>query len=548
METAIRWSATSTVEEQRFLLVDVTGRSFRHCRVESYDGKDLRYETISINRNVPAFRAFDWSLHNENILGVGEWSGSATLFKLDDEQSSPLSLPVKSQRPVNAVAFAKTGLLAVGLERVRNDSSLNVWDVEHRVLASPSPFPSPRRTSMEPARKYASFEGITSIKFFQDQPHTLVAGVKGACIRLYDLRDHTGNPIIQYPTTSVHNIGIDPLDENYFASAGAQKDTTIHIWDRRAGPSSSAASLGSGSGYNAQPGPVLEFGRAFEALTPATQPQIWSLRYCRGHRGYLGALASNGDFQIFETKQAYTSGVKEIDPGNWANNGQVSIQPRLRTERIHHVAPVLNDQRHHRDDIVHIVAFDFTNLAGPKGRPSALRIRSDKRIEVYELPGRPPAFALSSKGQLVGCKMGHRVQSSTQEDIFAQVGLLYIRPPKGDSPTKVMIDLGRHGEPAVPSGDLVRKQHPTQEGIQRLSSREQHERSFETCYIYQVSTVEGALATMNVNRHRCVHGYLFDCQKNMDIVADDPWLQDMWEWISSKFGTSSYVVRSQTND
>lgn len=538
METAIRWSTESTVEQQQFLLADVTGRSFRHCRVESFDGKNIQYDTISINRNVPAFRAFDWSPHDENLLGVGEWSGSASVLRIDDEQSSPLSLPAKSQRPVNAVAFAKIGLLVVGLERVRNDTSLNIWDIEHRLLASTSPLPSPRNTFLEPIRKYASSEGITSTKVFCHQPDTVLAGVKGACIRIYDLRENTGNPIIQWPTTSIHNIAIDPMDENYFASTGAQKDTTIHIWDRRAGPASSAASSGSiaGSGHNAQSGPVLEYRRAFEASSPPAQPQIWSLRYCRGQRGYLGALASNGDLEVFETKHAHASGVNEHEQSNWANDSQVSIRTTLRTERIHHIVPALNNQKYRQEDTPRIVAFDFTNLAGPKGRPCALTVRSDTRVEVHELQGRPAVFALSPKGQLIGSGMASTLQTpkATQGDILAQAGLYHAQPSLGQHPPKPTDAAERADGPIILNGDGAHKEHSTIEETARSSSREKHEQWFENRYLHQIPSVEKALANLNLSRRRCAQGYLFDCRKNMDIAAEDPWLQDMWRWIDSE--------------
>ncbi|KAL8644899.1 MAG: hypothetical protein Q9210_007012, partial [Variospora velana] len=528
METAIRWSSRSTVEEQHFLLVNIAEPTFIHCRVESYDGGELKYDTISTKGNVPTFRAFDWSSHDESILAVGEWSGSATVLKLDGEQSSPLSLPVKSQRPVNAVSFAKTGLLAVGLERVRNDSSLHIWDVEHRVLASSS---SPRRTSLEPVRKYASSEGITSTEYFQHQPDTLVAGVKGACIRLYDLRENTGNPINQFPTTSVHNISIDPLNENYFASTGTQKDTTIHIWDRRVGSLSSAACLGSGSGQNAQSGPVIEYRRAFELPTSSALPYIRSLRYCRGESGYLGALASNGDFKVFETKQTYGSRTNELDQSISMNHGQSSVQSKLRTERVHHFAPAADNQRYHRVDIPHIVAFDFTNLAGPKGRPSALAVHSDRSIGVYELQGRPPACALSTAGHLIGSAIayGPKAGLSTQDDVFTSAGLLHVMPSTKSPVEKPSTASERLDEPTTPRKELVQKQ--CHERKERPSSRENHEQWFEDYYLYRIDTVGTALATLDVSRRRCVQGYLFDCQKNMSLNAEDPWLRDMWEWI-----------------
>lgn len=36
----------------------------------------------------------------------------------------------------------------------------------------------------------------------------------------------------------------------------------------------------------------------------------------------------------------------------------------------------------------------------------------------------------------------------------------------------------------------------------------------------------------DVIRCRCEEGYLFDCRKNITIVADDPWLQDVWDWVA----------------
>lgn len=31
---------------------------------------------------------------------------------------------------------------------------------------------------------------------------------------------------------------------------------------------------------------------------------------------------------------------------------------------------------------------------------------------------------------------------------------------------------------------------------------------------------------------RAKEHYLFDCARNREIVADDPWLQDLWDWIA----------------
>ncbi|KAL8723517.1 MAG: hypothetical protein Q9181_007268 [Wetmoreana brouardii] len=537
METAVRWSPSSTVEEQRFLLVDVTGCSFRHCQLESYDGKDLKYETLSRNNKVPNFRAFDWSPHNEHIFAVGEWSGLVTVLRLDDEQTSPVSLPVRQQRHCNAVAFAKTGLLAVGLERVRADFCLNVWDVEHRLLTNTSPISSPGRSFCEPVRKFASSEGITSIKFFHGQPDTLVTGVKGACIRLYDLRDHAGNPALQFLTTSVHNLSIDPLDENYFASAGTQKDTTIQIWDRRYGDLSTAASLGSSTADNAHSGCVLEYKKTFEGSAQVVPPSIWSLRYCRGQSGYLGALSSNGEFKVFETREAVSPEPDGIhDQGSWVQNEQVPTEQQLRMKRVHHVEPTADNVKLSRREFARIVAFDFTNLAGPKGMPSAITLRGDKSIGIYELKGLPPVFAISSAGRLVSSRIDDRgrTKDAGTDGILTQVGLSFVQPALGDDSSNGAAHFETPDGRRKPAEVIKSKSNHSADRNERFSSRENHEHWFENQHFHQGSNIGIALAAMTESRRRCVQGYLFDYETNMGIVADDPWLQDMWDWIGSK--------------
>ena len=184
MESAIRWSPSSTAAEQRFLSVDVAGKAFRLCRVAGFDGGKVQHEVISTLANTPPFRAFDWSTSNENLIAVGQSSGEATILRLDADPKESLSFPVRNQRYCNAVAFSTHGLVASGLDRVRNDFCLNIWDVNQRL----GPSGGSTRGFPEPLRKLASSEPITSIKFFRDHPDTLVTGVKGQFVRIYDLR------------------------------------------------------------------------------------------------------------------------------------------------------------------------------------------------------------------------------------------------------------------------------------------------------------------------------------------------------------------------
>lgn len=543
METAIRWSPSSTTSEQCFLIADVNGRTFRHYRIESYDGNRIRYETISTHHTVPAFRAFDWSPNDEAIVAVGQWSGEATVIRLDDQLQS-LSLPIKHQRLCNAVTFNRTGLLATGLERVRNDFCLNVWDISQRPLIRPSPGTASGRQSFDPIRKLASSEAITSIKFFPNQPDVLVCGVKGVSIRIYDIRDHTGNPSLQFQTSCVHNIAIDPLDENYFASAGPLKDTTIHIFDRRLSPTSTATNLGSGLVNNTQHGQILEFKKAFENTKSSLQANIWSLRYCKGQSGCLAALASTGDYRIFETKKEHAAEERNAKgPHNLTVNETTQAQ-KIFVRRIHHVEHSFDDRIHGRPENKRIVSFDFTNLAGFRGRPCAITVRGDQKIEIYEFKERPSALSISPMGSLV---IGRADYTSKTKPVADEVPLTAVVNMISASHVGSIASLIKETRNKIKSVSLPKEKRSFKgakleprisesdsAGNVHLSSREAHQALHDFKHPVSRLSVEETLRFSTISRRRCAEGYLFNHNKNIEVVSDDPWLQDFWHWIGCR--------------
>lgn len=508
METAIRWSSTSNLSQQRFLLADVNGRTFKHCQVDVHDGKDIHYEVLSTHRKVPPFRAYDWSSHDENLVAVGQWSGEATILRLDDE-ARQVQLPIKHQRLCNAVTFSPVGLLATGLERVRNDFCLNIWDIERGPITSSSPS-SPRtpssRNAFEPMRKFASSEGIASIKFFS-QPDTLVTGVKATSLRIYDLREHTGNPTLQFHTGCVHNIAIDPLDENYFASAAPGKDSTIQIWDRRAGSYSATSTLASGPQYSQQ-APALEFSKAFAGSQSSSQGTIWSLRFCKGQRGCLGALASTGDFKVFQMQKQYLA--SEGHDYNSQEGEQSAIPGLINTKRIWHIEKASADGANKDQESDLTVSFDFTHLGGPHGKPCAIVLRADHTVGLRELESPPPAMSLSLSGTLA---IGKRPSFSYDQE-----------QSKDDRYLTNLMDMKFSSDASISDDSYQKSVRNAQ-----LSSRGAHE---HLTIPRAGMDFESALSLSNVIQRRCIEGYLFNCTRNAQIVSDDPWLQDMWTWIA----------------
>lgn len=549
METAIRWSESSTLSEQRFLIADVNGRSFKRYKVNKYDGTKLQHEVLSTYGKVPPFRAFDWAPHDERLAAVGQWSGEVIILRIDDSVAN-ISLPAKHQRLCNAVAFSRTGLLAAGLERVRNDFSLNIWDVNQRFPAITSPGGRSSKGFIEPYRKFASSEAISSIKFYSAQPEVLVAGIKGRGIRIHDLRENTGTPSLHFQTSCVHNIAIDPLDENYFACAGVPKDTTIQIWDLRHGSPYTAASLGSGSDLSTPAeGPVLEYKEVFNTANVSTEvpvdptgvmiSSIWSLRYCKGKSGCLGALASNGELKVFETKHEYSLQMKHREPGPQPDYDVPSKNERsILTKRIHHVELAWDDKRKGRPERERIVAFDFTNLAGSKGAPCAIALRGDHSVGVVELSGAASALAVSPFGNIVVSKndSSDSASATSPEVRFLRNTIRRLKPKKGGEVADSLISIrGKEGgSKARQATDTACTNGRAALAWKSRSSRESHEQLLKNGALDTKLDIEEALALFTVARRRGLEGYLFDCKKNINILRDDRWLQRLWVWIDRR--------------
>jgi hypothetical protein len=321
------------------------------------------------------------------------------------------------------------------------------------------------------------------------------------------------------------------------------KDTTIHIFDRRSGPSSTAAVLGAGSAQSTQQGPILEFKKAFEAMGSSMQPNIWSLRYCKGQSGCLAALASTGDYKIFETKKEYTpKGVRVEGPSQPAKDHQdyfsASAQ-RIFAQRIHHVEHAFDYPKHTRSEKKRIVSFDFTNLAGCEGRPCAVTLRGDQTIEIYELRAPSRDVSISPMGSLAisRARPMRNMELAITDRIPLPVFVRLISPSEDTSVAESMRDArARLTENRAGQGIRLprrMKNHSREDTIEKghLSSREAH----EALHTFQPGDVkldmQSALSLFTVYRRRAAEGYLVDCSRNMEIVSDDPWLQDLWAWI-----------------
>lgn len=193
----VKWSPNPSVDSFVHLnlqhrvvqLYEPTG----HARKGRFD-----YDKLSRHDDFPPLTTYDWSPTNPGLLAVGTGSGVVNLLRIDDGSNAYLELGLKMTRTCQAVAFNTTGLLAVGLDRVRMDQSLHIWDV-NRLSSETSAkgFPHGLSGLVDPKYRLEPSVSVSSIKFFEDSPQTLVVGIKGQGLRIHDLRGSFSHTILQ---------------------------------------------------------------------------------------------------------------------------------------------------------------------------------------------------------------------------------------------------------------------------------------------------------------------------------------------------------------
>lgn len=285
------------------------------------------------------------------------------------------------------------------------------------------------------------------------------------------------------PTRHVHLISLDPLDENYFASAGPASENVLSVWDKRRLPSNNYSTAAVPSSTPA----VLEVQ---SVLPHSFHPGIWSLRYSGYRRGAFAVLSAGGLVRLFETSQS---------------QAQEAVGGPLFVKHSHN----LNASSAHQspNPITRAIAFDHACPGGLRSRDSVLTITQNHQLQVLDVPSTPAVVEISALGEVAF--VGGPVATTCASN-----------------------NLQCHGTPPLQDSDEKTNERTQMTGrLAGLSSRERHERFQNARLNASDPSLVDALKTIDLQRQRCLRGYLFDCQKNMDIVKDDPWLVELWETI-----------------
>jgi hypothetical protein len=488
MEAAIRWSPHSTQRDPRFLIIDVAGNRLRLCQIDDFSGSKVNYRQICIRDKLPNYTAFDWSKKDASVVGIGSASGEAHIVQLDPDKPDGdfvHAFPIRHQRKCNSIAFSHNNLLATGLDRVRNDVCLNIYDLNDARFTSKD----------EPYKKLASSEAISSIKFFKQQPDMLIAGVSRQYVRIYDLRDSNNMGVAQFQTKQVHNIAIDPLDENYFLSAGTAGDPTVTVWDQR------FVKQRSNSGDNTSGGAILEFKPVVDTSHSAS---IWSLRYSGIKRGTFGVLANTGELKVIEMAQhshRLESLKTTADPSlarAWSS--------QYYTKASHYLNYPWYHKDHRQNEKDRVIAFDFMTAESPLSGECALALHSNRDVEVLKVPAPAPRINVSALEEIYKDRTCIARPGSRQGTVAEDLNIIQNRV------------MGEKHSQDLP----LPEQH---------SSAQNHEDQIKLAYPDVKIPLTDYLSVLQTPKRRCQEGYSLGCAQNKTVVANDPWLADIWTFV-----------------
>lgn len=409
----IKWSPNAHFDS--FLHINLTHRIIQlyeptgHARTGRFD-----WRKSAKHDDVPPLTTYDWSPSIPGLVAVGTSTGVVNLLRVDDGSNAYLELNLKMSRTCQAVAFSTIGKLAVGLERVRNDNSLYIWDVNRlsSLDSTSHGFPVDMAPFSEPSERLEASVSVSSVKFFEDNPNLLVAGIKGQGLRIHDLRDRPHGSTISMQTKCCNNLAIDYADPNYFASS-ALDHPGVMVWDRRA----TSRSVASHSYLEAVDqddvpwGGALRLNRAMQMETdPASMDShssfIRSLRFCRDRAGMLAILSRTGQLKVLSTKNEFSE--RDMTFG--------SSPELLEVTKSHEMDPHYADTSRKNDKIV---SFDWVTMSSPAIRPRLLVLRANGAFEILE----KPSFTAEYPYKLIPWQAPHRglEGSSFRRPFLAQI-------------------------------------------------------------------------------------------------------------------------------
>jgi hypothetical protein len=313
----------------------------------------------------------------------------------------------------------------------------------------------------------------------------------------------------------VHNIAIDPMDENYFLSAGTTGDPTVTVWDQR------FVKQRSTSNDAANAGAVLEFKPIVDNSHSAS---IWSLRYSGTKRGVFGVLANTGEFKVIELAQhthRLSQNTKTPSSPAWSS-------PHY-TKASHNLRYPSHDKEHHQSEKERVVAYDFMTVGSPLSGQCALALLPNREVEVFKVPPPAPRINVSALEEIY--KDRNCIARPTPHHGTVAEDLIDIQNMSLSSKYGFDQDLGTSLSMSMSRASLSNSQRSLSTIPATQLSHETHDDLLHLDYPEVKIPLNDYLAVLQTAKRRTQEGYSLNCNKNKSVVSNDPWLVDAWTLV-----------------
>ncbi|KAI0645993.1 hypothetical protein C8Q79DRAFT_911480 [Trametes meyenii] len=409
-------------------------------------------------------KCFAWSSDPilDDLVAVGFSNGRVDLLRLEASRHArhgvlsngpAVSLPARNTRACNALAFssADPNYLAVGLDKVRNDPSLLIWDIQTAVpmltlntSAHPEPAARPlpslprtdtgqRASDLRIIQQHAPVENVSALAWLPHSSSELLASVSHRWLQLFDLRNPSSGPA--KAAIKVQGIATDPFDANRVACFG---DGIVSIWDVRLFPKPLLTFTAKDASADGANGSLSPGSTSRGKATPANGATTFltHVEFSSTRRGTLATLERDADYVRFwdilsgqsvepvqessRSRDSSQSGNKVVRSSwvkSWATAGSVpshqSPPPPASSNDIAQYSLILADTRRTKTFSRPFASFALVPSQGSHPLTSkVMLVNKEGDLELYAVHDTPVHPAWSSRGDLaIGTGLSYTILS-----------------------------------------------------------------------------------------------------------------------------------------
>jgi WD repeat-containing protein mio len=483
-------------------------------RLVQYSKDESHIERVAAKPDLESVQCFSYCPADYGVIGVGQSNGVVNIFDIN-RTGQIAKLRAKQTRPCNAISFNRTGLVACGFDKVRNDNCLNVWDYQHQATSAKA---ADQNSGLRvPLNSYLPNEVVSCVSFLPRNSNTMLCG-SHKFIRELDLRSST--PSFQCATKCSHGIQINHSNDMYFASYS--DDGTFAVWDRRIMRSGVAAGEPALIMNKVFADPVRKSAFSFKfshlrsneyaVLHDGTLLRRWQM-------GVVPPLATAKDKSRQHSAYSRTGlmGISSTSNGNYESPSE-SRQSYITKNDTLFIASVLDAHT----DYDKVASFDYVTNFSNKYQASFICIRQSGQLFNMKIRESPDDIAFDPLNNVMVAEPGLITTIEPRMSSVANAAPL-------KSSTTVAEDL--------------RKLSIISRGT-RLSATGVDDATDEGDYYNRDIAIEGIMdhGTLlagdicGIMRRRALAGYSTDCDKNLQVLSSEgdqnDYLKHTWKWLS----------------